>query len=542
MTGADTTDGPSVPETLRKEIRSSLDGFSQTASTSLNLAAGLAVLCHGVARAFGALSVSAWLHDRRLRELVLAATSGGGHLAEGARLSVDGPDLPAQVMRNHGVRFHRTSQGTWSVEVLSIPLRGRRRALGVLLIEGIAPSFAADPAITQEAEELGRQLSAAIENLLLLEDVLRSRRELTHTFDSLEDLVAVCDRFLRLVHVNRTFCDRVRQPRERLVDRPLAAILGAEAARWVTSLPVDQPSVSTFALELPDEVLGGRFTMTLTPLGGNESPLNGVVFVARDITTQARLEAEREALRERLAQSEKLAALGQFVAGVAHELNNPLQAVLGHLELLRREKKVPSAISRDLGTVFREAERAARIVEHLLLFAGRRRVPQRPVNIAVLAARVAALRSKACKAAGIEIVRHVDTDLPPVTGHRLMLQQALLNVVLNAEQAIGSGGGTITLAASCDVERHRLVLTVRDSGPGISEEALPRVFEPFFTTKDVGKGTGLGLALTYGIITDHGGTVRAGNHPEGGAVFTIDLPSASRRPGRHTDERWTRPS
>jgi signal transduction histidine kinase len=524
MTGTDTVD---LALSLRRDVRGSLEAFSQTASTSLNLAAGLAVLCHGVARGFGASSVSAWLHDRRQRELVLSATSGESQLPEGWRLPADGEDLPARVMRDSGLQ-HRADPGhPWRPHVLGVPLRGRRRALGALLLEGLRAEAAEQDEVREEADELGRQLSAAIENLLLLEDVLRSRRELAHTFDSLEDLVAICDPRLRVVHVNRTLCDRARLTRDRLIDRPLQGVLGPEAAAWVASVPLDHlASVSTFAREIEDPQLGGRFTMTLTPLAGPDSPLNGVVFVARDVTTQARLEAEREALRERLTQSEKLAALGQFVAGIAHELNNPLQAVIGHLELLRHEGRVPADIQREISLVFREADRAARIVDNLLVFAGRRRVPRRRVNVGLLLGRVLARRTAACRGAGIHMTRESNGALPPVLGNRVLLEQAVMNILLNAEQAVAGRPGRIGVSASADAGASRVMIAIRDNGPGIPDSVLPRVFEPFFTTKEVGQGNGLGLALTYGIVTDHGGTVSASNHPDGGAVFTIELPAA----------------
>lgn len=231
-------------------------------------------------------------------------------------------------------------------------------------------------------------------------------------------------------------------------------------------------------------------------------------------------------LRNRLVQSDKLVALGQFVAGIAHELNNPLQAVLGNLELMRATGAFPKAIRRDMQRVYREADRAAKIVRNLLVFAGSRRLKKRRTSVNALLMRVLALRARAHRDAGIDVVRNHADNLPRVKGDPLLLHQALLNIILNAEHAIGPGAGRIESRTIFDSRSTppEVVIQIRDTGPGIPADVMPRVFEPFFTTKEVGKGTGLGLAITYGIIQDHGGQVFASNHPDGGALFTVRLP------------------
>jgi signal transduction histidine kinase len=242
---------------------------------------------------------------------------------------------------------------------------------------------------------------------------------------------------------------------------------------------------------------------------------------------------EREELRKRLTQSEKLAALGQFVAGIAHELNNPLQGVLGHLELLRTTGAFPKQLRREVQTIYREADRAAKIVRNLLVFAGSRRLTLRSVSLNAILQKVLALRASACRAADIEVVRHYDEQLPRVKSDPLLLHQVFLNMVMNAEHAIASAGrgGTIEVRTAVSPSGDRIVATLRDTGTGIPEDKLSRIFEPFYTTKEVGKGTGLGLAIAYGIVQEHGGQIIAGNHPDGGAIFTVELPKAP-PPGR----------
>jgi len=259
----------------------------------------------------------------------------------------------------------------------------------------------------------------------------------------------------------------------------------------------------------------------------------GAVLVARDITPHAQLEAERAELRNRLIQSEKLAALGQFVAGIAHELNNPLQGVLGHIELLRATGAFPKEIRRDMQRIYREADRAAKIVRNLLVFAGSRRLVRRRTSVNATLSRALAIRAPALRSCNIEVVRKHDDKLPRVKADPLLLQQAFLNIIINAEQAIGADGGKIetktSLKRTTEPPGKVVRVEIRDTGPGIPPEVVSRVFEPFYTTKEVGKGTGLGLAITYGIIQEHGGQITVSNHPEGGAVFIVQLPVEAER-------------
>jgi two-component system, NtrC family, sensor kinase len=378
--------------------------------------------------------------------------------------------------------------------------------------------------LLDRVDELGRQVSAAVENVVLLDAVLRSRRELEKTFNALADLVAVSDQQGRLIYANRAFLERSATRTDDVMNRPLVEVLGPATQQLIA-----RAGAVSYSGEVEDSVLKGTFLVTLTPLVGEEGEPVGFVLVARDITPHARLEAERADLRNRLVQSEKLAALGQFVAGIAHELNNPLQGVLGHLELLRATGALPKELRRDIQRIYREADRAAKIVRNLLVFAGSRRLVRKRTSINATLSRVLALRAPAFRASNIEVIRQHQEGLPRVKGDPLLLQQALLNIVINAEQAIGSAGGRIethTCARSANGaqgEQH-VVVEIRDTGPGIPATVMPHLFEPFYTTKEVGKGTGLGLAITYGIIQEHGGQIAVSNHPDGGAVFSVRLP------------------
>jgi two-component system NtrC family sensor kinase len=290
----------------------------------------------------------------------------------------------------------------------------------------------------------------------------------------------------------------------------------------------EEESFTFHTQELQDPSLDGTFVFTASSLVGRDDERIGMVLVARDVSDKSRADAERAELRDRLTQSEKLAALGQFVAGIAHELNNPLQGVLGHLELmLHGASQMPARAKRDLKIVFREADRAAKIVHNLLVFAGSRRITRRRLNVSLVVQRALTLRGRPCASAGIDVVKNLAPKLPRVAGDSLLLQQALLNVIVNAEQALAAKDGTRRIEVNTFARGGTVVVQITDNGPGIPEEALPRLFEPFFTTKEVGKGTGLGLAIAYGIVQEHGGELHASTHPEGGATFTIELPSSA---------------
>ena len=524
-------------EELQRDIRELLDEFTASLSATLNLAAGLDIFCYGANRLFGADRTSVWIHDRRARNVVLQASSDSGDVVRGVRISTEDTSAPAAI----GMRRARAEIVPPADEevtaLVTVPLRGTRRALGTIVFEGVRVETGGELDLLDRADELGRQLSSAIENMQLLDDVMRSRRELENTFDSITHLVAVADTRGHIVHVNRAFASRVGRKREELLNRPIADHVGPELGAWLaqhSALPAaSMTSEGAVTREVVDSVWNGRFTVTVTDLLDHEREPVGSVIVARDLTTQSRLEAEREELRKRLTQSEKLAALGQFVAGIAHELNNPLQGVLGHLELLRTTGAFPKQLRREVGTIYREADRAAKIVRNLLVFAGSHRLMRRSVGLNAVLQKVLSLRASAHRAIGIEVVRHYDDKLPRVQSDPLLLHQVFLNMVMNAEHAIAAAGhaGRIDISTAVGPSRDKIVATVRDNGTGIPEDTLSRIFEPFYTTKEVGKGTGLGLAITYGIVQEHGGQIIAANHPDGGAVFTVELPIAT-VPGR----------
>jgi signal transduction histidine kinase/CheY-like chemotaxis protein len=259
-----------------------------------------------------------------------------------------------------------------------------------------------------------------------------------------------------------------------------------------------------------------------------ESPAPGVIRVdalVRDVSERKRLDDQARDLYHQLLQAEKLAALGQTISGVAHELNNPLATILTWAERLS-QRTVDDQTKRGLETILSESERAAKIVRNLLTFARKRHTTRTMVDVNQIVRETLALRSYEQTLANITIVEALAAGLPLAFADPHQFQQVLLNLIINAEQAMlaANGRGTLVLRSWHDMDGDAVVLEVNDDGPGVPEDVQPRIFDPFFTTKEVGKGTGLGLTVAYAIIQEHGGRITVKSEPGEGASFFVALP------------------
>lgn len=252
-----------------------------------------------------------------------------------------------------------------------------------------------------------------------------------------------------------------------------------------------------------------------------------VQYIIRDVT-------EQKILREQVVRSEKMAALGQLISGVAHELNNPLTVMIGYSELLGMEKNLTGSVRQGLEVIQEAARRAGKIVQNLLTFARQHKAAHVGVNINELIERTVALREYELNVNNIEVVKELTPDLPQTVADPHQLQQVFLNLIMNAEQAMleAHGRGRLMLRTRLKPSppgtrpsnNPVIEITIADDGPGILPENLHRIFEPFFTTKPVGKGTGLGLSVSHTIIQNHGGHIYVQSEPGRGATFIIELP------------------
>lgn len=286
-------------------------------------------------------------------------------------------------------------------------------------------------------------------------------------------------------------------------------------------------------LWLNDKPLGVIGVSNRAPHEYSEMDRNLMVAIARQLATtidKVRLYEETtrayEDLRrtqEQLLQSEKMSAVGQLISGVAHELNNPLTAIVGYAQLLEQEQLSTRALD-FVQKLYKQTQRTRRVVQNLLSFARQRKPLKQDVDLRRVIDETLTLRDYDLKLNNIAVERNFSQDFPHVVADAHQLEQVFLNIINNAVDAMleGAKGGLLRVSAHTDAEHNCAVIEFSDTGPGIKD--AKRIFDPFYTTKTVGKGTGLGLSICYGIVKEHGGDIAAFNHPEGGAVFQIRLP------------------
>jgi PAS domain S-box-containing protein len=336
-----------------------------------------------------------------------------------------------------------------------------------------------------------------------------------------DELISVATPDWAMVWANPAYCRTLGYDLHEITARHAADTIAEQSRVSVTSI---EEAVRTEGVWRGSVVRRRRDGSTLLSTGsvlGLRDANGGVshfVSVERDVTQETHL-------REQLVHSERLAAVGQLVSGVAHELNNPLQSIIGFTELLIDAERRQEPRS-DLEHVRAEAHRAAKIVRNLLAFVRRSAVERAPASLNALVEATVALRKYEFSISGVTLDESYGEDLPPVAVNREEIQQVLLNLILNAEQAMKPTGrpGHISLRTWSSAQG--VTVEVADNGPGVPATIARRVFEPFYSTKGVGEGTGLGLSIALGIAEAHGGTLELVSRPEPGACFRLTLPSA----------------
>ncbi len=348
------------------------------------------------------------------------------------------------------------------------------------------------------------------------EAILRSQKQWMSIIDAITDYLFVLDSDRILVNVNRAFADAIgRHPRD-IVGSGIADVFDLEdPGQVMVKAVLDDGTPRTTEKKIGDEI----YQISIFPL--REDDRRFTIHVMKNITEVRRL-------KDQLYHADKLASLGLLVSGVAHEINNPLTGTIAYTELLMM-KVADQGIRAELKKILDSAERCKKIVDNLLTFS-RQRTPSKSLEyINDIIDRAVDLRSYWLKSNNIRIVREYD-PVSTVFADAQQIQQVVLNLLLNAEQAlVGSGrtGAVIRFVTRFDRASRRVVIKVIDNGPGIPRNVALKIFDPFFTTKPVGVGTGLGLSITHGIITEHGGAIRYEEAEGGGAAFTIELPTGT---------------
>jgi len=425
---------------------------------------------------------------------------------------------------------------------LAAPIVHGDRTLGVVIVQSTHRGV-----FTAEDVELmsiiARQAGAAIENARLFE-AQRDEREAAEA----------------AVRVARAAHERERMLATALatMDQPVFVlslerrILYANAAavreygyslEQLASLSIDQLVASAVPMRASEDVSRASATVVVAEhvhrrRDGTQFPAavaldfinqdsgapSGYVLSVRNLTGERRI-------AEQLRQSEKLAALGELVAGVAHELNNPLAGISAFAQLLL-EEDLDEDQRESARLIKREADRAGSVIRDLLLFSRKTGPSTMPVELNGLVQLTLRLRAYSLRSSGVEVETHLDPELPLIAGDDQKLQQVILNLVVNAEYAM-RGAAARRLVVRTTREGEAAVIEVADTGTGMSDETLQRVFEPFFTTKPPGEGTGLGLSVSYGIVEAHGGTIGVESAPGRGTTFRVVLPARAPegRPG-----------
>ena len=261
-----------------------------------------------------------------------------------------------------------------------------------------------------------------------------------------------------------------------------------------------------------------------------DSPIEGIgrqfVALMRDVSERRRLEEQGRDLYHQLLQSEKMAALGQTVSGVAHELNNPLATILTWSERLSL-RPLDDVTKRGIRTILSESERAAKIVRNLLTFSRKRHTTRAMIDLNQIVRETLSLRAYDQRVSNVTAIEALAGGLPQVFADPHHVKQILLNLIVNAEQAMlaTNGRGTLVTRTWYDAERESVVLEVNDDGPGVPDDVQAKIFDPFFTTKAVGQGTGLGLTVAYAIVQEHGGRIRVSSDAGQGASFFVEFPA-----------------
>lgn len=368
-----------------------------------------------------------------------------------------------------------------------------------------------------------RGLMLDISGLKAYQSELQRERDFSgKILNNTQSLILVADTAGLISYANRRW-HVLGYEQEAILGRSLESLVSSsrrEAIRDAYFAVLSGNQVDNLELQvLSSDGRAGQFSVNLSPMRDDQGNVTSVVVVMSDVTDAASLQAK-------LMHAEKMAAVGQLVSGVAHEVNNPLTAILGFADLLMENQELPESARKDLRVILQEAQRTKQIVQNLLSFA-RQMPPQRkPVQLNAILKRTIQLRAYDFHSRGVSVTERYDSELPFVIGDSQQLQQVFLNIINNAYDAVREAVTGPRIDISTRRNDDYVEVSFSDNGHGISHPE--RIFDPFFTTKQVGEGTGLGLSICYGIVKEHGGEILCANNAgQQGATFTVRLPAVN---------------
>src|SRR5213593_124726 len=412
--------------------------------------------------------------------------------------------------RRRGAALTDEPPGSW----IGVPLVAAGRAVGAVSLASDRAGVLGKPELTLVTAVLA-QAAIALENARLVELLSSAKREWEKTVDAISQAICIVDAHGTVRRANRVFADLIQTAVTAIPGRPWLGLLPPAWSDPVARA-IAEPSASTA------EIRAGERTLLLTAIPMAEP--GSAVLVFEDQT-------DRRRLQEQLIQSEKMSAIGQLIAGVAHDLNNPLASVVGFSDFLAEAGDVPPSLQEPLQVIRQEAERAATIVKNLLSFARSQEGERKLKHIKPILESTLELLRNQLMAHKVEATLEVEAGLPEVEVNGNQIKQVFVNVINNACQAVAGDAASGRIWIAARRARDGLAVSVTDSGPGMTEEIAARVFEPFFTTKGEGEGTGLGLSISQGIVKEHGGRISLVTKPGAGATFTVELPVGAPAPG-----------
>lgn len=413
--------------------------------------------------------------------------------------------------------------------VLGVPLFFGTRPIGALIV-GQKHPYAYTLQDGHLLQIAGRQVAMAIENARLFQQVESNRRAITESrntllavFDSILDGIYIVDRNLKIMAINRTQAGRAHKSFGQLIGQPASAAF-PDSVRTLECInktfETAQPASCVeqiVANQIDADVRTTEWHIHTYPVATEKDQVEHVVVVVRDVTEQRRLEAT-------LIQSEKMAAVGQLAAGVAHEINNPLTVISTNVEILREEIHPDNPLFESVELIGRAAERASHIIQSLLRFSRPDQFQFAPTNINESLNDTLVLIGQQLRKANIQVETDLSPDLPPIWGNRSSLRTVWLNLLLNARDAIHEAHRDGQIRISSQVRNHSVIIRITDNGIGMPPHVLKRLYDPFFTTKSPDKGTGLGLFNCYRAVEQHQGEIRVESQEGVGTTFEVRLP------------------
>jgi len=470
----------------------------------------------------GTLSVkeSTGLNPEAKREVTKLGERVAGVVAQGAGAVLLNGDVSGNTS------YPKAIAGREVASAVCAPLKIGEKTLGVLNVNRSAGKPPFKKADCQLLESLANHAAIVLEKARLHEaleeafDASKMRYEtLVNTANA---MIFLADSTGTLQFVNPRGAEMLGRQAEDIEGKPVFDFIHPDDVQKfkdaLNEVTHEGESVSHLEYRVgPKEGPWRQHSASFAPLMNQTGEGYGLLGVADDVT-------EYVDLQKRLAQSAKLASLGTMVAGIAHELNNPLTGVIGFTELLKEKEQVKQVASEELDMILKQADRCAKTVGGLLKFARQQEARKEPTNINQIVRDSLDFRRHEMRVQNVDIVEEYDTELPDAAVDASQIQQVFLNIISNAFDAMVERHGRGTLSIRTRRDNDKVSIEFTDDGGGI--ENIDKIFDPFFTTKDVGKGTGLGLSISYGIVEQHGGEIEARN-TEQGAQFIIRLPVTS---------------